>query len=67
MALGVSYDLPDYTVWPEILMDEHGTFYGFANDCICGKVYYIEPTIELLELAEETTKRLEQKQSRLSG
>lgn len=50
LDLGIA--LRDYTVIPEILMDEHGTFYGYAGPCICGKIYYIEPTIELLELAE---------------
>jgi hypothetical protein len=54
--LSTGFALRDYTVIPEILMDEHGVFYGFAGPCICGKVFYIEPTIELLELAEEMAK-----------
>jgi hypothetical protein len=56
--LSTGFALRDYTVIPEILMDEHGVFYGFAGPCICGKVFYIEPTIELLELAEEMAKTI---------
>lgn len=52
LDLGIARGLPNHTVWPDILMDEHGVFYGFAGQCICGKVFYIPPTIELLELAE---------------
>lgn len=44
--------IPNYTVIPAILLDENGVCYGLAAACLCQKVYYIKPTIELLQLAD---------------
>jgi transposase InsO family protein len=48
---------PDCVVYLHLMMDEDNVCYGMGAMAPCGRVYFVEPTIELLEFMEKEAQR----------